>query len=88
MNVHELTIKYLNQVLFQHQQMQKAVKTIRSMRYRKIGLSQVAMSDEDRKMMIVAAKRKGIEQCSKVYTLLNQERQTAGFPKLTNPYSE
>ena len=56
------------------------------MQYRKIGLGQIAMTDEDKMVMIEVAKRKGTEQCSKVYTQLNQERQKAGLPKLTNPY--
>ena len=68
--------------------MQRAVKTIRSMRYRKVGISQIAMSDEDRRVMIATANRKGTEQCSKVYTQLNQERQTAGLSKLINPYTK
>ena len=68
--------------------MQRAVKTIRSMRYRNVGLGQIVMSDEDRKVMIATAKRKGTEQCSNVYTQLNQERQTAGLTKLINPYTK
>lgn len=86
MNVHESTIEKLNEVLEHHQQMQKAVKTIRSMQYKKIGLIQVAVTDEDRKLMIATVRKKGTAQCSGVYEEINQARQKAGLPGIPNPY--
>ena len=58
------------------------------MRFRRIGLCQIAVTDEDKKMMIAITKKKGIEEISKVYIQLNQERQKSAIPKLINPYTK
>lgn len=86
MNIHDSTIEYLNKILNQHQQMQKDIKNIQLMQYRKIGMKQIALTDEHRKEMCKSTMKTYNAECSKIYDILNQERQNKGFTELLNPF--
>lgn len=88
MNSHEQTFDLLNQVTKQQQDMQKAVKNIRSMKYRTFGRNKVAVSDDQRKQMIHAVVTQCNHKCSALYSKINQEKLKAGLPELQNPYKD
>lgn len=88
MNIHDSTIEYLNKILNKHQQMQNDLKNIQSMRYRKIGLYQIETTDEYRKEMCKRTMKTYNAECSKIYGILNQERQNKGFSELLNPFTK
>lgn len=67
---------------------QNKINSIRSQNYKRIGLQQIAITDEDRNSMIAAENRKCDQECSKVYEALNLIRTDAGLPALINPYKE
>ena len=88
MNIHDSTIEYLDKLLNQHQQMQKEVKSIKSKQYRKVGLKQIALTDEERKEISKSTKNTYNAECSKIYNILNQERRNKGFSELLNPFTK
>ena len=88
MNIHDSTIEYLDKLLNQHQQMQKEIESIKSKQYRKVGLKQIALTDEERKEMSKSTKNTYDAEYSKIYNILNQERRNEGFPELLNPFTK
>lgn len=88
MNIHDSTIEYLNKILNQHQQMQKDIKNIRLMQYRKIGLKQIALTDEHRKEMCKSTMKTYNANAQKIYDVLNQERRNKGLSELLNPFTK
>ena len=86
LGIHDSTIEYLDKILNQRQQMQKEIKTVQSMKYRKIGLTQIALTDAERKAMSKNTMKIFNSEGSKIYEELNQERQNKGLPELINPF--
>lgn len=78
----------LNQILRLQQMKQKKISSIRVQRYKKHGVYQIAVTDEDRKQMIAKEHRDCDKECSRIYEGINLEREKAGLPALTNPYKK
>lgn len=66
--------------------MQKEIKTVQSTKYRKIGLTQIALTDAERKAMSKNTIKTFNSEGSKVYEELNKERRNKGLPELINPF--
>ncbi len=88
MDCHEATLELLDQVSEHQRNMHKAVKEIRSMKYRTFGRNLVAVSEEQRTKMIHSAVTQCNQKCKALYNIINRERQKAGLPELKNPYRE
>lgn len=86
MNVHERTLGRLQQVEQQRKLLQETIKSIKSKQYRKVGLKQISLTDEDRKEMFKIATKTYNAECSKIYEILNQERRNEGLSELLNPF--
>lgn len=83
-----MTIDGLKQIMKLQQMKQKNISSIRGQKYKKHGVYQIAISDEDRKQMIAKEHRDCDRECSKIYEHINQERLKAGLPEITNPYKK
>ena len=86
MDSHEETLELLNQVTEHQQDMHKAVKEIRSMKYRTFGRTLVAVSEEQRTRMIQSKITQCNQKCKALYNELNTNRLKAGLPEIQNPY--
>ena len=86
MNSHDESLEILEQVSRHQKELNLVVKKIRSMQYRKLGLHQVVVSDDQRQAMIYSAVTQCNHKCSRLYNEMNQERMKSGLPALQNPY--
>ena len=86
MNIHDSTIEYLDKLLEQRKQLQKEIKNIQLMRYRKIGLRHIELSEAERKEISKNIMKKFNSEGSKIYDSLNHERQNKGLSELSNPF--
>ena len=86
MNSHEDSIETLEQVSRLQSELNQVVKAIRIMKYRKLGLNQVVISEDQRQRMIHSAVTQCNQKCSKLYNEMNKDRLKSGLPALQNPY--
>ena len=86
MNSHDESIETLEQVSRYQKELNQVVKKIRSMQYRKLGLHQVVVSEDQRQAMIHSAVKQHNQKCSDLYNEMNQKRMKSGLPALQNPY--
>lgn len=88
MDIHELTDDCLKMVQKLQQDKQKKVSDIRSMKYTTKGRIQILLTPEDSAEMVRNVSSQYDRHCSRLYEVLNQERNKAGLPALNNPYKK
>lgn len=87
MKADDYTLKALDQVRSEQEQMQKQVQKVRMMQYRHYGRVLIQMDEETRKQMITGIRKKANDHCSQIYEQMNRERASANLPELFNPYA-
>lgn len=84
LNVHEQSISHLDEALVEQMQMMKAIRTVRSMKYKQIGRSRIAISPDERRKLVNIIRENGNKKCSKIYINMNTGRKKAGVPAIKN----
>ena len=86
MNSHEQVIELLNQVLDQQKEMNQAVRSIRLIKYRTFGRTNIEVSDDQKRLMVQAVIQKCNQKCCSIYNEINQIKRKEKLPELQNPY--
>ena len=86
MEVLQQTQEQLKKVLLLQQAKQREISSIRSKQYVTKGRCQFAISDEEKKSLILKIGRSCNDHCSQIYDELNQVRMQKGLSELINPY--
>lgn len=78
--------KELDAVIQQNKQRQQAIKTIRSTTHKKVGMTYLEISPDEKEKMLNKVQKFYDSKIDGIYQDINNELQAAGQPLLTNPF--
>lgn len=78
--------KELDAVIQQNKQRQQAIKTIRSTTHKKVGMTYLEISPDEKEKMLNKVQKFYDSKIDGIYQDINNQLQAVGQPPLTNPF--